>query len=177
MRKPLYCCNEYLVDSDGFIISKRNGTPMKPSKNPGGYMATTIIIDGRKFCIPIHLAVARTFLGDRTPDGLQVNHIDGNPANNRLDNLEWVTPSENMRHSIDVLGHRTGGNNPHSKGIVGYDKITNNIIYSYDSIADCAKYLCGAEKNYRYVQNCIWRVLKGYRKTYKGCYWKYKDDN
>ena len=33
-----------------------------------------------------------------------MNHKDGNKRNNRLENLEWVTASQNVRHSIDILG-------------------------------------------------------------------------
>ncbi len=53
----------------------------------------------------IHRLVAAAFLGD--PDGLQINHKDGDRTNNRLDNLEIVTCSENHRHAIDVLGKDT----------------------------------------------------------------------
>ena len=38
---------------------------------------------------------------------LQVNHIDGNKLNNKLNNLEWVTPSENATHSHRILKHKS----------------------------------------------------------------------
>lgn len=44
----------------------------------------------------VHALVARAFLGER-PARHAVDHVDGNPQNNRLDNLEYVTYSENMR--------------------------------------------------------------------------------
>lgn len=53
----------------------------------------------------IHRIVAEAFIS--RPDGkTQINHIDGNKTNNRVDNLEWCTQSENMRHRVDVLGIR-----------------------------------------------------------------------
>jgi len=175
MLKPLYCCDEYMVDSEGFVISKKYGVPMKPSISHSGYYLVNLSIYGISKTIPVHLAVARTFLGDRTKEGMQVNHIDGNKLNNCLSNLEWVTPKENTLHSIYILGNNVGSNNGNSKGVLGYDKINNELKYSYDSIADCARDLCEENQNYRYIQGNIWRALKGIRKTYRGCYWRYKD--
>lgn len=46
----------------------------------------------------IHRLVAEAFL-DKVEGKDQVNHIDGNPLNNNLSNLEWVTPEENRNHA------------------------------------------------------------------------------
>lgn len=174
MIAPLYCCDEYKVDSDGFIISKRDGTRMKPSKTRRGYLATTLMIDGKRKTMSIHNAVAKTFLGDKSLDGLVVNHKDGNKENNKVDNLEWVSRSYNTFHAAQILGKWTGRNNYRARAIRGYDKNTGELIYSFDSIVDCAKALCENNK-YRHVQSCIWRALSGKRKTYKGCVWEYSN--
>lgn len=50
----------------------------------------------------IHVLVAEAFLGPR-PLNYQVNHIDGNKRNNNYQNLEYLTPHEHMRHTIEVL--------------------------------------------------------------------------
>lgn len=46
--------------------------------------------------LAIHVQVMRAFVGE-CPDGMEIDHIDGNRNNSRLDNLEYVTHSENIR--------------------------------------------------------------------------------
>lgn len=174
MRKHLYCSDEYIVDSDGYVLSKRNNKPLKPSINHKGYAIINIMVNGKRKGLAVHTAIARTFLSEQYKDGLQVNHKDGNKLNNNINNLEWTTGSENMRHSVDVLGNHINDNNINAKAIQGID-INNNVIYDYSSIAECAKHIAlKTNQDYRSVETSIWRVLKGYRKTYKGLRWIYK---
>ena len=64
----------------------------------------------------IHRLVAQAFLPNEKE---QVNHKDGNKLNNHVDNLQWVTQSENMKHAYDtgllVPYDRSGENNPNYK--------------------------------------------------------------
>lgn len=46
----------------------------------------------------VHVLVAEAFIGPK-PEGMQVNHRNGNKADNRAENLEYLTPSENTRHA------------------------------------------------------------------------------
>jgi hypothetical protein len=59
----------------------------------------------------VHVLVLEAFIGDRPP-GTQTRHLDGNPANNRLDNLAWGTARENShdkhRHGTTSRGVRSG---------------------------------------------------------------------
>lgn len=58
---------------------------------------------GKRFSV--HGLVAAAFIGPRPTPIHEVNHKDGNPANNRIENLEYLTRLENMRHSFEVLGN------------------------------------------------------------------------
>lgn len=61
------------------------------------YLRVALYRDSKRHDTPVHHLVAEAFLGPR-PLGLEINHKDGNPQNNRVDNLEYVTHSENVRH-------------------------------------------------------------------------------
>lgn len=55
--------------------------------------------DGRRKAFRVHRLVAKAFIGP-CPDGHEVNHIDGDRTNNHVENLEYVTRAENMRHAV-----------------------------------------------------------------------------
>lgn len=88
------------VSNIGNIRNVKTKHVYKLHVNKNGYKQCCISLGGRdkKKIFKIHKAVAETFLSN--PDNKpQVNHIDGNKLNNNVDNLEWVTPSENMLHA------------------------------------------------------------------------------
>ena len=75
-----------------------------------GYLQVRVLIDGHRYHTSAHRLVWRHFRGP-IPPGLVINHIDGQKAHNRIDNLEVVTQSENVRHAyrlglIDEYGER-----------------------------------------------------------------------
>lgn len=85
----------YKVLEDGTIIS-RLGRVMRGSVNDKGYVR--VKINGKD--VKYHRVVAQELVPN--PDNKPcVNHIDGNKQNNHPSNLEWVTHSENTRHSFD----------------------------------------------------------------------------
>lgn len=66
-----------------------------------GYLATGLRLEGNRFKTHyVHRIVTQFFIGN-IPKGMQVNHIDGNRFNNSADNLEIVSPLENMQNAVD----------------------------------------------------------------------------
>lgn len=63
------------------------------------------MLDGETRNVGNHRLVWQFYKGD-IPEGFVVNHKDGDPSNNRIDNLELLTQSENQKHRFDVLGHK-----------------------------------------------------------------------
>lgn len=67
-----------------------------------GYHCIALVKDGHKKVFRIHRLVIEAF-GEPQPSPVhQVDHIDGNKANNSIENLEWVTPAENTKRSFDT---------------------------------------------------------------------------
>ena len=165
-KEPIKDFEDYQIDTNGVVYNK-NGTIKKVRKRKDSGYLDTVLIDKnkKKHCKRINRLVAIQFIPN--PDNLpEVNHKDGNKTNNNIDNLEWCTSKYNSEHSIKILKH---GN---MKKIIGIDIDTNEIIYRFDSLADAGRFFSNG-KNYRPYQNSICKVLKGLRRTYKNCYWKY----
>ena len=68
------------------------------------YMSVKMVDDnGVRQCKRVCRIVAMMFIPNDDPvNKIQVNHIDGNKSNDNIDNLEWVTPSQNVQHAIDI---------------------------------------------------------------------------
>ncbi len=78
------------------------GRILKDSKSER-YSRIELSKNNRTRSYSVHRLVLEAFIG-LSLEGHEVNHKDGNKRNNRLENLEWVTASQNVRHSIDILG-------------------------------------------------------------------------
>lgn len=110
----------YKVREDGVVFSKRSGEPLATTLNDKGYPCVTLSKEGKSVFRRVHRIVAIVFIPN--PDNKPcVNHKDRNRANCNINNLEWVTHSENVIHSVKNGGRKnwtrnnTGANNPNSK--------------------------------------------------------------
>lgn len=88
----------------GDTVKHLKGRELKPCNAGAGYLSVRFNLGGKNYYV--HRLVAEHFInGDRS---LDINHKDGNKKNNSVDNLEFVTKSQNMLHSTYVLGNRRG---------------------------------------------------------------------
>lgn len=120
--KVLDLFSGYTIREDGEVTS-RFGKKIKPQISSNGYVRVELSQSGNGKKYLLHRLLAQAFIPN--PNGKpQVNHIDGNPRNNRLDNLEWVTRSENQLHAYR-LGLQVGYKKPtplsdaHKKSLCG----------------------------------------------------------
>lgn len=90
----------YQVSNLGRVKSFHRKTPtiLKPMVNHKGYLRVELHNKTTCELRLIHRLVMEVF--NPNDVNLQVNHIDGDKSNNRLDNLEWCTGSDNVRHAF-----------------------------------------------------------------------------
>ena len=124
----------YQVSNLGQIKSfkqSKEGRILKP-KLSGGYLGVDFRKDGKTYYGLIHRIVLSTFSPVEGWETLTVNHIDGNPSNNKLENLEWMTQSENSRYSRRVLRTGNAVQQVHIIELNGEEKY-------YESVAEAAR--------------------------------------
>ena len=132
----------YSASNLGRIRNDGTGGIMHVFKSARGYLMLTLRRDKCQITQFVHRLVAEAFLGGPHPN-LDVNHVDGDKTNNCIENLEWCTREENVRHAVRT-GLRPG---PRRKPV--------RIVETgkeFESIRACANYL-GVD-----VSSIIWTL-------------------
>lgn len=151
----------YQVSNFGNVRTVKNGeAEMSQQENRNGYMTVHLRNKGVERRAMVHRLVAEAFIPN--PDELRdVNHKNGNKSDNRVENLEWVSHSDNMAHSFRELGKNV-------RHIVQLD-LDNNFIERWNSIIEASEAtgICRTD---------IGECCRGNRKHTKGYKWKYEED-
>lgn len=88
----------YSATADGQIWSCKRKVPraLTPALMPTGHLRVCLSLPGGQQCHYVHRLVLQAFVGP-CPDGLECRHLNGDPTDNRVENLAWGTPSENRQ--------------------------------------------------------------------------------
>ena len=110
----------YVKNRNGYRLLKEKIIKLKTDKD--GYKTVILYRDGEQYTFGVHRLVAKTFIIKDDFYKVQVNNINGIKSDNRVENLEWCTPQENILHSIRTglkknfkTSNHNGENNPNSK--------------------------------------------------------------
>lgn len=152
----------YQVSTFGNVKNVVTGKTLKQRSNGNGYIRIELRKNkqGKKYYM--HRLVAESFI-ERPKDCTEVNHKDLNPANNCVDNLEWVTSSENTKHAIRNGALKAWGNRP--KAIIA-TRIEDGKQTEYETINQAERAIGS-----RHITD----VLKGKRRQAKGYVFAYKE--
>lgn len=156
---------QYKVSNVGKVQSlKKSGRLRKPSLTDDGYLVLDLYGKNKREKVLVHRLVATAFLSEgKDLTGLEVNHIDGNKLNNSVENLEWVTHSENILHAYKnklIPNGRTRGT-----PVAGYTSDLQ-LLGQFDTIAEASQ-KTGASKA------GIWRSCHSSYLKAGGYKWEY----
>lgn len=145
---------EVRKDSTGYILSQ---------SSQQDYKFVTLLINGKQKRMRVHRLVAITFI-DNPSNKPYVNHINGNRADNRVENLEWVTPAENTQHAVNI-GLMNGSR---KKAVIQYN-LNGEQMAVFESASEAARQTGGS-------QSKITMCCKRQRETANDYQWRYYND-
>lgn len=153
--RDLYKFPNHQVSSFGRVRNKKTGYILKPFPDRYGYLRLSL---GNVDNVPVHRLVCEAFHGLPMGERCQVNHIDCDRQNNDASNLEWCTPSENIKWGVShgrvnpMIGVRRAAEvNLKPVRIIELNK-------TFNSVKECAEFL-GINPNR--VSRCLVGERKG----------------
>jgi hypothetical protein len=150
----------YKISTKGVVYTSKRKKVMLLQKK-GNYYTVKLFNDGKPKIKRINVLVAEAYIPN--PNNLpEANHLNGNPEDNRVENLEWSTKRGNSQHACDTgLCPR-----PKGKAVIQYDNDWNEIA-KYTHIQDASK-MSGAHPD------TITLVCNGKRNKSGGYKWKWQ---
>ena len=125
--KEIYSFENYCVTKNGDVYSKKHKIYLKQSTLDTGYKQVSLCRDNKVYSKLVHRLVLESYIPNYE-NKPQDNHINGIKNDNRLENLEWNTRSENQKHSIKI-GIRTTQGEKNSQSKIS----TDDVLYIFNS--------------------------------------------
>ena len=151
---------DYLISSHGRVYSLKTQKILANRYDKQGYIRVALRKDGNPYYFLVHRLVAFHFIPNDDETKVEVNHIDENPSNNHVENLEWCTSEYNVNY-----GGRTDRQKTSRKK---YYKCIRCVEtgQEFESISE-------ASHTYNLDVGSIGHCLAGRRKTCGGFHWEY----
>lgn len=140
----------------------KEGKLLSPGKSKG-YLKVDLSKNGVRKSLKIHRLVYETFVGE-IPPKWDVNHLDENKENNRVENLEACSHGDNMRWGTGIARMAAA----QSKAVEAIDKVTGKVVYIFPSIAEAGRQ--------GFHSGNITQCCRGKVKSHKGFIWRYKEN-
>lgn len=172
-RKIIYCRKElknlYLISNYGRVYSLQKNRFLKENNNGNDYLTIILKTKGISQKFYIHRLVALHFIKNKYKKPF-INHIDCNPKNNNVLNLEWVTNEENIKYAASLGKFKK---NDLWKEKIGFNQPTRKYIKSIDIFSGeetIYKSINEAARN-GYQASCICQCCNGIRSKHKNKVW------
>lgn len=137
----------YFASDLGRLASTHRGKMrvLSSSLTRCGYRQKILYKDGKHFSKLVHHLILEAFVGPRIR-GYWCDHINGNRVDNRLENLRWVTPKENIRNPVTLEHHSSRSGARKRRAVRCVD--TGDV---FPSMTDAARHFGVAPSNVRRV--------------------------
>lgn len=153
---------EYSVSDTGEVRKDKNNYILSQSEQQG-YKFVTLLIEGKQKRMRVHRLVAETYI-ENLDNKPYVNHINGQKDDNNVENLEWVTPSENTQHAVKQGLMKNNRKRP----VIQYN-LDGIRMMTFESATEAARQTGGS-------QSKICECCKRHRETANDYQWRYADD-